>query len=152
MKSEKFRYITSEVAKLLFSALIGCGFAYFTFSKQFDATEKARLNDGLNKILDINMEYPFLVDSNFVTRWNKDKTSTKDSSIRYQTYCDYVFNFLQDVCDYYGYNKKKIDNFLDVADLIGLQKEWWNLPEQRDSDTFPEEFRDFVNGYYNLHK
>ena len=51
-----------EIIKMILSASIGFLFAYMTFSKQYDATEKGRLNENLNKILDINLQYPFVDD------------------------------------------------------------------------------------------
>jgi len=151
-KKGKIRNIVWEITKLIIPAFVGFLFAYVTFSKEYDATEKDRLNNSLNKILDINLQYPFVEDSVFIAHWNLNKDSNSDSSLRYQTYCEYVFNFLQDACGYYKYNKKKIAAFIDLSDLILQHKEWWDLPEQQLSDAYPKEFKQFINEAYQHQK
>jgi|SRR5579871_5205041 len=148
MKKEKLKNASWEIIKLLLSSTLGFLFAYITFSKQYNATEKARLNDNLNKILDVNLQYPFVDDSAFIVKWNLNKYSNTDSSLRYQTYCEYVFDFLQNVCEYYKYDKKEIENFIDINDLIFQQKGWWDMPEQKNSQAYPEKFKKFINSYF----
>jgi len=148
MKKQIVKSVGWEITKLIIPAFVGFLLAYITFSKQFDANEKSRLNDNLNKLLDVNLQFPFVEDSSFITSWVKNKNSNSDSSLRYQTYCEYVFNFLQNTCEYFGYDKNKIQDFVDVHDLIGQHKEWWNMPEQKNSDSYPKPFRDFINESY----
>ena len=94
------------------------------------------------------MQYPFLEDSAFVSRWDANKNADTDSALRYQYYCIYVFNFLQDVCDYYDYKESKIAKFVDIDDLIGLHKGWWALPENQSSQSSDPRFRNFVEDFY----
>ena len=145
---EIIKKVSWEIIKLIIPAFIGFFSAYTIFSKQYDIIESNRLNDNLNKILDINLQYPFVDDSSFIARWNKNKNSISDSSYRYQTYCEYVFNYLQDVCEYYKYEKDKIRKFVDIRDLILLHKGWWSLPEQNESETYPKKFKEFINGCF----
>ena len=136
-----------EILKLIVPAFIGFLLAYITISKQYDANEKARLNDNLNKLLDISLQYPFVEDNSFIVWWNKHKDSNNDSSLRYQAYCEYVFNFLQNTGEYFNYDKRKIADFVDASDLIIQHKDWWMMPEQRNSQSYPDKFKDFVNQY-----
>ena len=148
MRKSNFKDATWELTKIVVPVLLGFGLAYITFHKEFDATEKARLNDNLNKLLDVNLQYPFVDDSVYIARWNKDKDSNSDSSLRYQTYCEYVFNFLQDVCEYYNYDRKRIAKFVDIQDLIVNQKGWWFEPAQRNAEAYPDEFKEFIDGCF----
>jgi len=134
-----------DLVKGIFTALIGFLLAYITFSKQFDSNEKGRLNDNLNKILDVNLQYPYVEDSTFIAWWNSHKNSNSDSALRYQTYCEYVFNFLQNTCEYFNYNKRKIMDFVDMGDFVEQHKEWLNWPDVRNSNGFPKRFIDFIN-------
>jgi hypothetical protein len=133
-----------EVFKSVIPAFAGFLFAYITFSKQFDANEKDRLNGDLNKLLDVNLRYPYVEDSSFIAWWGYHESSNSDSSLRYQAYCEYVFNFLQNNCEYFNYDKEKITGFVDMDDLVSQHKGWWNMPEQRDSESYPKRFRDFI--------
>jgi len=58
-----------------------------------------------------------------------------------------VFNFLQNTGEYFNYDKRKIADFVDASDLIIQHKDWWMMPEQRNSQSYPDKFKDFVNQY-----
>jgi len=145
MNKQRIKSIAWDLLKLTIPAFLGFLLAYISFSKQFDASEKGRLNDNLNKLLDIDMQYPYLEDSVFITWWNNHKNSNSDSSLRYQAYCEYVFNFLQNTCEYFDYDKRKIIEFVDISDLLNQHIDWLNLPEQKNSQSYPKRFLDFVN-------
>jgi hypothetical protein len=147
MKNQPVKPFIWEILKLIIPAFIGFLLAYITFSKQYDANEKGRLNENLNKLLDKDFEYPFLEDSSFIAWWDKHKESNCDSSLRYQAYCAYVFNFLQNTCEYFDYNKRKITDFVDAEDLISQHKGWWMMPEQTNARSYPEKFKEFVGQY-----
>ena len=144
MDLRKIKSLGWDIFKSIIPAFIGFLLAYITFSKQFDANEKSRLNENLNKLLDVNLQYPFVEDDSFISWWANHKTSNTDSSLRYQAYCEYVFNFLQNTCEYFNYDKRKISDFVDISDLINQHKDWWNMPEQKDSESYPIRFRDFI--------
>ena len=118
MKKQRIKIILWDFTKLILPAFVGFLFAYITFSKQYDASERSRFNENLNKILDVNLEYPYIDDNDFINRWSKTPNSHSDSSIRYQTYCIFVFNFLQDISEYYKYNKERVEQYVDIEDLI----------------------------------
>jgi hypothetical protein len=152
MRSHRPRSISREILTSIITSVITTitvtALGYYTFSKQFNADEKFRLNQNLNKLLDITLQYPFLEDSAFVAWWDKNKNSNNDSSLRYQTYCEYVFNFVDDVCDYYNYDRKEIDKFIDMDDLIVLHKSWWKLPEVQNTQSYDKRFKDLVEAVY----
>jgi len=148
MNKQKIRSIGWEISKLIVPAFVGFLFAYITFSKQYDANEKGRLNDNLNKLLDIDIQHPYVEDSSFIAWWSKNKNSNKDSALIYQTYCEYVFNFLQNTCEYFKYDKEKIDAFVDMGDLVRQHIDWFNSPEDKNSDSYPKRFIDFLRKNY----
>jgi hypothetical protein len=148
MRHQRVRSLSRDAVIAISAALLTSAVSYYMFSKQFNTDEKYKLNQNLNKLLDIDMQYPFLEDSAFVARWDLNKAANSDSALRYQYYCIYVFNFLQGICDYYRYDKRKIARYVDIDDLIGLHKSWWNLPENQTSESYDPEFRNFVNELY----
>lgn len=148
MRSQKTRSFSRDALIAIAAAVLTSAISYYTFLKQHNTDEKFRLNQNLNKLLDLDLQYPFLENSVFITRWDKNKDSNNDSSLRYQYYCIYVFNFLQDVCEYYDYDKEDMAKFMDISDLIGIHKSWWKLPENQASQAYDPKFKKFVDEFY----
>ena len=144
---KSYRKPITDLIKLIIPTIVGFMLAYITFSKQYYSNEKARLDNEFNKVFDYLFQYPYLVDTNFVIRANRVNYPFVDSLNRYVFYCDYIFDYLQRECEYFNYNKKRIETDLDVADLITYHKIWWNLPEQKNSASYPDKFKKFVNSY-----
>lgn len=136
------RDFSIALTSVILTSVVG----YITFSKQYNSDEKFRLNENINKLLDIELQYPFLEDSTFISKWERNRNSNNDSALRYLTYCEYVFNTLQNVCDYYNYDLEKIDEFMDVNDLIIMHRAYWENPELQKTES--PEFRAFVNRVY----
>jgi hypothetical protein len=152
MKNHLFKDYPLELFKILLPALIGFGLGYLPFHQQYDATEKGKLNQDLNQLLAMNMQYSFVEDTAFIVRWDKHKISTRDvssrdSSLKYEAYCTYVFNLLQNTAEYFHYDKEKISGFVDYYDLIDQHKGWWLRPALKNPQSYPKEFTKFVSDY-----
>jgi hypothetical protein len=145
MRSQRARPFYLDITLALVTVVLGFGLGFLTFSKQFNAEEKFRLNQNLNKLLDIKLQYPFLEDSVFRSWWSKNKNSNNDSSLRYQTYCIYVLNFAEDVCDYYKYDSDKINKFIDIEDLIEPTREYWEANVVENYKSYGPEFKEFID-------
>jgi len=111
--------------------------------------KKEKLIDELNKILEIGIEYPYLENKNFTNKWNEQKNSDNENFIRYDMYCNLVYNFIHKTCNYYSYNKEFIEDFIDVKNWIRTHKQNWLNPveENENIDGYDEEFRKFINSY-----
>lgn len=143
MKKHVFKDYFPELIKMLIPVIAGFILGYFTFHKQYDATEQGKLNQDLNQLLSMNMQYPFVEDTLFIARWDKRIVSSRDSSLKYDAYCIYVFNLIENTAEYFDYDKTKISTFLDVSELITTHKKWWSIPKNNQS--YPEKFRQFIN-------
>src|SRR5688572_30036450 len=86
--------------KAIIPTIVGFLLAYITFSKQFYSNEKGRLDTEFNKIFDYYFQYPYLLDSGFISRVNQENYSHIDSLHRYIAYCTYIFNYVQRECEY----------------------------------------------------
>ncbi len=95
MRNQRQRPFYQDLIIAVVAVSLGFGLGYLSFSKQFNAEEKYRLNQNLNEILDIQLDYPFLEDSSFRAWWAKHSESNRDSAARYRTYCIYLLNFMK---------------------------------------------------------
>ncbi|MCX6258981.1 MAG: hypothetical protein NTW49_13945 [Bacteroidia bacterium] len=108
-----------------------------------------KLNDELNNILEIGIQYPYLESKPFTTKWNDFKDSNDERYLRYDMYCNLIFNYLHHVCVFFNYDKKSIEEFVDVKTWIRIHKLNWLHPidENENIDGYDEHFRQFVNSY-----
>lgn len=111
--------------------------------------KKEKLHDELNRILEIAVEYPYLESSLFTSKWLQYRETDAEKYLRYDMYCNLLFNYLHHVCEYYNYNKKEIESFVDVKTWIRLHKLNWQNPvdENENIDGYDENYRAFINSY-----
>jgi hypothetical protein len=69
--------------------------------------EKA-LNDQLDGIIKIAIQYPYLESQTFADTWTENKNSQDEKYLRYDNYCTLIFNFLSRLCEHYKFDKTKI--------------------------------------------
>lgn len=138
-----------DLIKILISSFISMTItfilSYIAFDRQYKIDQKRILNDNLNKIIDINMQYPFFEDSSFISRWNNGDVLSFDSSIRYQDYCLYIFNFAENVLEFYSYDTSKIEKDYDVKELIKPHYGWWKAPS---TESYSDKTSKIIDSWY----
>lgn len=107
------------------------------------------LNNQLDDILKIGIQYPYLENPRFTETWNEHKESNDDSYVRYENYCTLVFNYMERLCIYYGCNQKKIETHLNLKDWIRVHKQCWENPSTpfENIDGYDSNFKELVEKY-----
>jgi hypothetical protein len=110
---------------------------------------RKNLNDQLDGILKIAIQYPYLESPAFASTWTPNKDSNDEQYLRYENYCTLVFNYLERLCKYYNYDKVKIANHLNVKDWVRIHKDCWNNPSTpfENSDGYSKEFKKLMQEY-----
>jgi len=118
---------------------------HFLYKKE----KRKELTDELNKIIEIAIIYPYVESKAFTSEWETNKNSDDERYLRYDMYCNRLYNHLHNVCDFFKYNKQKIDNFVDIKTWIRIHKQNWLNPvdENENIDGYDKRFRDFINSY-----
>ncbi|WGE67051.1 hypothetical protein NYR77_08680 [Actinobacillus equuli subsp. haemolyticus] len=112
--------------------------------------KEENLKGQFNEILKISIEHPYLEYKEFCEQWNPDSLSGDnfEKYVRYDNYAVLVFNHLEDVCKFYGYDEEKIkDNHVDIKNWLRLHKQIWKKPlggEYENIDGYSKEFKNFV--------
>jgi len=111
--------------------------------------KKEKLIDELNKILEIGIQYPYLESKQFTLKWNENRKTNDEKYLRYDMYCNLLFNYLHHVCIHFNYDKDNIETFVDVKTWIRIHKQNWLYPtdENENIDGYSQEFRQFINSY-----
>lgn len=107
------------------------------------------LNDQLDNIIKIAIQYPYLESPSFCGEWNKNMNLDDEKYLRYENYCTLVFNYMERLCKYYKFNKTKIENHLNVKDWIRVHKDCWLNPSTpfENADGYSKEFKTFIKAY-----
>jgi hypothetical protein len=119
----------------------------------FVKNKKQELTNELNKIIEISIEYPYVEDRDFAKNWSKYKNGElveqKIEYLRYDMFCNRLYNHLHNVAEYYKYNKDKIENFVDIKSWVRIHKLNWQNPtdENENIDGYGQKFKDLINSY-----
>ena len=119
--------------------------------------KEQRLSSELFDILKISLEYPYFEDRIFTEKWNsqihkihnKEAETLEKDYLRYDIYCNLIFNYLSEISDFYSYNKNDIENFINIKDWIRIHKQCWENPREafENTDSYSIEFRELITNY-----
>lgn len=137
--------ITSAAIATLISALTS---ALVTLLLSNDK-KKRHIDDQLDEIIKISIQYPYLESISFTSTWIPNKNANKEEYLRYDAYCTLLFNFLSRVSTFYQYDKKKIENYIAIKEWIRIHKDYWQNPETsyENIDSYDSQFRELINYY-----
>jgi hypothetical protein len=107
------------------------------------------LNDQLDDIIKIAIQYPYLESPGFTNTWNENKGKDDEKYLRYENYCTLIFNYLERLCKFYKFDKSKIENFMNVKDWIRLHKDCWYNPSItfENANGYSKKFKETIDSY-----
>ena len=148
MQESQIVLISIGVATI--SAIAAAISAWLTYS----IAKRSELNDlekNLDDILKIGIEYPYLESKHFTIRWNEFKETDDERYLRYDMFCNLVFNYIHKVYQHFNGDKSKIENYVDIKNWIRLHEQNWRNPidPHENIDGYDEQFRTFINSYIN---
>ncbi len=122
---------------------------YYYFHNTYKQVQESKIGDKLDILYSIQISYPYVEDSVFIARYCNQKLPNNDSSMRYTIYCEKVFNFIQELAEYNDYDKKPMDEYVNVFYFINTHKCWLKNEEKDPLITkdYPKKFIDLANSY-----
>lgn len=141
MKTE----ITTAAIATLISALTSACVALL-ISK---SNKKKDIDDQLDGILKIAIQYPYLESEYFTSTWKSDFDKNEEKYLRYDVYCTLLFNFLSRIASHYKFDKKKIEDYIAIKDWVRLHEKYWLDPTSayENVDSYDKEFVSLINSY-----
>jgi len=114
-----------------------------------NSNKKKGLDDQLDGLLKIAIQYPYLENESFTKTWKSDFDNNDERYLRYDVYCTLLFNFLCRIASHYGYNKSKIEKYIAIKDWIRIHGKYWTDPTSsyENVDSYDKEFVSLVNSY-----
>jgi hypothetical protein len=137
--------LTSAAIATLISSGVASAVAYFLNRSQRLRT----LNEQLDNILKISIQYPYLENPKFTSTWLAHKDSDDEPYLRYENYCTLVFNFMERMAKHHRFNTKKIERQLNVKGWIRVHKDCWLHPSMpfENADGYCAEFKSLIEQY-----
>lgn len=111
--------------------------------------KKKSIEDQLDGILKIAIQYPYLESEKFTSNWSGDSEPEDEKYLRYDMYCTLLFNYLARVAEFYSYNTDKIENYIAIKDWVRLHAKYWLNPvsSYENIDSYDKKFVDLINRY-----
>lgn len=134
---------TTVIATLV-ASFISSLVAYWIGVKTIRSMKHHRIEEHILKLIDYEIQYPRYVDDSYCSKW--DRHSKEIDDLRYSSYCSHVFNTIEMVWNFFNGNRNKIDEYMNVRELVLLHKEFWKSDEENIS-SYPDKFRLFIDSY-----
>lgn len=114
-----------------------------------NSNKRRNLDDQLDGILKIAVQYPYLESSQFTDAWTSKFDVNDEKYLRYEVYCTLVFNFLSRLCSYYKFDETKIENHLAAREWVRLHKKYWKDPTvaYENTDSYDKDFVSLIEKY-----
>lgn len=112
---------------------------------------KKHLDDQLDAILKIAVQFPYLECEEFADQWTSSYDRENEKFLRYEVYCTLIFNYLSRVGDFYKYDAHKIEKYLAAKSWVRLHAKYWNDPSTayENVDSYEQPFVKLIEGYLN---
>ncbi len=111
--------------------------------------EKKSLDDQLDGILKISIQYPYLESKTFTNLWSSNHDKDDEKFLRYEVYCTLVFNYISRLAKFYKFNKSKIEEHVAVKDWVRIHAKYWRDPTEayENVDTYDKKLVNLIEGY-----
>lgn len=128
------------------SGLLTFLISILVIQKNKKIAEEQKLAETLRNLVNKGIDYPELEDKEFIQKWCDNKLESKDR-VRYEMYCINWFNYLEDLCKFYSFDKNIIEKKLHIKEIVRNHKAWWSSPddEYANVDGYDKKFREFIN-------
>lgn len=113
------------------------------------SNKKRSIDDQLDGLLKIATQYPYLESRNFTEQWSSKHDESDERMLRYDMYCNLLFNFLSRVATHYNYDERKIENYLAMKSWVRIHRKNWLDPRDayENVDSYGESFVNLMNKY-----
>ena len=111
--------------------------SFYVFYKNRQFLMIKKLDNQLAELQKISLEYPYLEDTYFINGWEDFVKKYKNNKkipknkltkyLRYEQYCEMIFNFSEDLYTSLK-TEKKILKYLAIDDWTKQHKTWWENP------------------------
>ena len=105
------------------------------------------LDNQLDSILKIAVEYPYLESPAFTKTWKENCKNSTEAYRRYEAYATLVFNYLSRVSAFFKYDMKKINGYIDIKGWVKIHQTYWFSPSESNENeqVYDEKFKKIIH-------
>lgn len=137
--------ITATIISTIIASLIAIVVNYISRRN----SSKLELEKELHQIIKYSFDYPYLENEAFISKWNQNKNSDEERYLRYDIFCNLIFNYLEKLAKFHNYESKKIQNDVNARDWVRAHKDAWLNPVStfENADGYCDKFKSLMNSY-----
>ncbi len=123
----------------VFSTVVATAVALYAARKGAKLQERQELLRRIEQLNMIAITYPHLEDDEFCKEWATDGPRSAEH-VQYDNYCCLVFNLLQSTFEHFKGNRRDIDAFFGVGEMVFRHARWWESSEVMpdNADGYPD--------------
>lgn len=137
----------AELAGSLIGAGVSIAGAAVAWWRSYQAKwdqDRLMLQSLQNKAIELSMQYPHLERDSFCKDWPAPQGATDDDKERYDNYCCYLFNMLEQAWLVAGKKADKVPKLVAVREFTGQHHRWWEL-DLKNLHNYDADFVNYVN-------
>ncbi len=110
---------------------------------------KKSLDDQLDGLLKIAIQYPYLESDSFTKAWTSKYDQNDEKHLRYEHYCTMLFNYLSRVAMHYKYKTEEIEKYVAIKNWVRCHAAYWRDPtDAYDTvDNYDKPFVEIIEKY-----
>lgn len=137
--------ITAAAIATLISALTSACITLWILSWN----KQKNLDDQLDGLLKIAIQHPYLENKKFADSWQPEFDESDEKMLRYEVYCNLLFNYLARLSEHYKFKSDKIEKHLAIKDWVRLHGKYWQEPATmyENVDSYDKKFVELINSY-----
>lgn len=110
---------------------------------------KKNLDDQLDAIMKICIQYPYLESIEFANNWNGNYDKDDEKFLRYEMYGTLIFNYMSRLSKFHNYEEEEIEKHVAIKSWARTHKNYWLFPTVKDENvnTYDANFVKLINEY-----
>lgn len=126
--------IAEHLLVLILSVVLNQGIALWLTRWREKKDAAGRINADISKLIDISLQYPFLQNCDFLSKYEEqecipDKSNQEevDRFDRYQFFCCFVSNLMEDLYAHCEGDEEKMYGFVHYQEIMFTHRFWWSI-------------------------
>lgn len=111
-------------------------------------SETRKLDELLQQINILTIQHPHVESTAFISRYSHSTRAPSDKMLQYEAYCIIVFNYLEKLGRFHGFDQTKMQKDVHVPEMILPHRAWWFRHLAHNRNAYARNFITIVQNLY----